>query len=50
MEHFSLTSLQLTIHGHFINLCGVVLFNITQNPNVVILHKVDSNTLPAETT
>ena len=50
LGHFSLISLHLTIHGHFINLCGVVLFNITQNPDVVVLHKVDGNTLPAETT
>ena len=35
----------LTVHGHFIDLCGVVLFNISENPDVVILHEVDGHTL-----
>ena len=50
LVHFSLISPHLTIHGHFINLCGVVLFNIAQNPDVLVLHEVDGNTLPAKTT
>ena len=37
---------QLTVHGHFINLGAVVLLNVSQDPDVVILHKVDSHTPP----
>jgi len=36
------------VHGHFIDLRGVVLLNVTQNTNVVVLHEVDRHTLPAE--
>ena len=39
-----------TIHGHFINLCAVVLLNITQDSNVVRFHKVDGNTFTAKPT
>merc|ERR1719233_1515004 len=38
------------IHGHFIDLCGVVLLNVSQNSDVIILHEVDGNTLPAKST
>lgn len=38
------------IHGHLINLRGVVLFNIAENSDIVALHKVDRDTLTAETT
>lgn len=37
--------LTLTIHGHFINLCTVILFNITQDSDVIGLDKVNCNTL-----
>ncbi len=33
---------------HFINLGGVKLLNVSENSDVVIPHKVDGNTLPAE--
>ena len=39
-----------TIHGHFINLCAVVLLNITQDSNVIWFHKVDGNTFAAKPT
>ena len=38
------------IHRHFIYLCGVVLLDVSQNSNVVTLHKVDSHTLAAKST
>ena len=38
-----MVNLVLTVHGHFINLCAVVLFNISQDPDIIILHKVDGN-------
>ena len=38
------------IHGHLIDLCTVVLFNISKNTNVIRLDKVDGNTLSAKTT
>lgn len=41
--------LRLTVHGHFINLCGVVLLDISQDTDVIILHKVNGHTLPAVT-
>ena len=33
------------VHGHLINLGGIVLLNIAQDLDVVILHKVDGHTL-----
>ena len=33
----------LTVHGHLIDLCAVVLLNITQNTNIIILYKVDGH-------
>ena len=39
-----------TIHGHFINLCAVILLNITQDSNVIWFHKVDGNTFAAKPT
>lgn len=38
------------IHGHLINLCGIVLFNVPQNPDVIWLDEVYSHTFSAETT
>jgi hypothetical protein len=35
----------LTVHGHLIDLCGVVLLNIAEDTNVVVLDKVDGHTL-----
>lgn len=37
----------LTVHGHLIYLGRVVLLNVPQDPDVIILHKVDGHTLPA---
>lgn len=34
-----------TIHGHLVDLGGVVLLNVSQDPDVIILHKVDGHTL-----
>ena len=39
----------LTIHGHLINLGRVVLLNVPEDPDVVVLDKVDGHTLAAET-
>ena len=39
-----------TIHWHFINLCTVILFNITQDSDVVWLYKVDGNTFATKST
>lgn len=36
-----------TIHGHLIDLGGVVLLNVSQDPDVIIFHKVDGHTLTA---
>lgn len=41
---------RLTVHGHLIDLRGIVLLNITEDTDVVVLHKVDGHTLPAITT
>lgn len=38
------------IHRHLVDLRRVVLLNVTQDTNVVVLHKVDRDTLAAETT
>lgn len=38
---------KLTVHRHFINLGTVVLLNVSQNTNIIILHKVNGNTLTA---
>ena len=40
----------LTIHWHLIYLCGIVLFNIPQDPHVIVLYEVDSNSLASVTT
>ena len=40
----------LTIHWHLVNLCGVILLNISQDPDVIVLHEVDGHTLATETT
>lgn len=37
------------IHWHFINLCTVVLLNISQDLDVITLDKVDCNTLQTMT-
>ena len=39
----------LTVHGHLVNLCWVVLFNVAKDSDVVVLDKVDGDTLAAET-
>jgi len=38
------------IHRHLVDLCRVVLFDVAQDANVVALHKVDGDTLAAEST
>ena len=40
----------LTVHRHLVDLCGVVLLDVSQNPNVIILNEVDGYTLAAEPT
>ena len=37
----------LTVHGHFINLCTVVLLNVSKDAYIVILDKIDGNPPPA---
>ena len=37
----------LTVHGHLVDLGGVVLLNVPQDADVVILHKVDGHPLAA---
>ena len=37
------------IHGHLVNLCAVVLLNVTQDANVVTAYKIDGHTLRGET-
>lgn len=39
-----------TVHGHLVDLGGVVLLDVPQDPDVVVLHKVDGHTLTAVTT
>lgn len=39
-----------TVHGHLVDLGGVVLLDVPQDPDVVVLHKVDGHTLAAVTT
>jgi len=34
------------IHWHFIDLGTIILFDIPQNPNIIVLNKVNSYTLP----
>lgn len=40
----------LTIHGHFVNLRRVVLLNVTEDADVIVLHKVNGDTFAAITT
>ena len=40
----------LTVHGHLVNLCRVVLLDISQDPDVVVLDEVDGHTLATEPT
>lgn len=37
------------VHWHFVNLRGIILLDITQNPNVIALYEVNRDTLSAET-
>ena len=34
----------LTVHWHFVNLCTVILLNVSKNPDVVNLDKVNGHT------
>lgn len=36
-----------TVHGHLVDLGGVVLLDVPQDADVVVLHKVDGHTFPA---
>ena len=38
-----------TVDGHFINLGGIVLLNVTKDAQLVALDKVDSNTCGGQT-
>lgn len=37
----------LTVHGHLVDLGGVVLLDVPQDADVVVLHKVDGDAFPA---
>lgn len=37
----------LTVHGHLIYLGGVVLLDVSQDADVIVLHKVDGYTFSA---
>lgn len=37
------------IHGHLVDLCRIILFNIAQDSNVVRFHEVDGDTFASET-
>lgn len=39
-----------TIHGHFINLRRIVLFDITKDFDVFVRYKVDGDTFASEST
>lgn len=39
-----------TIHGHLVDLGGVVLLNVSQDPDVIVFHKVDGHALTTITT
>ena len=36
----------LTVHGHFINLCTIILLDVSKDPHIVVLDKVDGNSPP----
>jgi hypothetical protein len=36
------------VHRHLIDLCGVVLLDVAEDPNIVILHEVDGDTFPTK--
>jgi len=42
--------MKLTVHGHLIDLCTVILLNVSQDTDVIILHKVDGHTSSAVST
>lgn len=45
--HASWRAGRLTVHGHLVDLGGVVLLDVSQDTDVVVLHKVDGHPLPA---
>ena len=49
-EMDKLEQCHLTVHGHLINLRAVILFNVTQNTNVIVLDKIDGYSLSSVTT
>ena len=40
----------VTVHRHFVDLRGVVLLDVAQDPDVVVLDEVDGDTLATEAT
>lgn len=40
----------LTVHRHLVDLSGIVLLNVSQDADVVILHKINGHTLSAIST
>lgn len=38
----------LTIHGHLVNLGGVVQFDVAEDAHIIACDEVNSNTFPAE--
>lgn len=39
-----------TVHGHLVDLGGVILLDVSQDPDVIVLHKVDGHALTTITT
>ncbi len=42
--------MSVTIHGHLVDLCTVILFDVSQDSDVVIHHEIDGHTLATEAT
>lgn len=38
-----------TVHGHLVDLGGVVLLDVSEDPDVIVLHKVYGHTFTAVT-
>ena len=39
-----------TVHGHLVDLRAVILLDVSQDPDVVVLHEVDGDTFTPVTT
>ena len=36
----------LTVHGHFIDLCTIILLDVSKDAYIIVLDKVDGNSPP----